>query len=552
MDNIDSELATKAAKKQEIPAERLQLSHSALLSSKNDALSLKNAILAPTINTLVVEPLQAINTITNLPAEFGIGNKQKWSPNPISQIAKPFLSSEWFLQGLSSGISSALVFATTKRLFVSGSKALGFTARDSYALLASGSLYEALKDPKKGESRLSNAAGGFAMLGTFEVGNMLLRNKSALKYYSGQFVLGIAGAVSHEIPSLLLNPQQQESIFKTEQLLSGGIFNVTLSALTRSPIKPAERSIETSAKSEARDQAKPVDSIKNQEKTSTPEKIESPETSPLNKATVKFTPLGDQRVEIWRDNGSDTTFSNLEEYFRDRAELVPETMKAWLMEPQNLMITVSPWPAEYSRLTLKELGQVALTIPAPGLIKSITVIDTPHHMEAWNRFDSKSPNLKIHGSIKNQELRLYQPDSVSDTSKTANHEFSHSLKEKSPQESALFDAIERIERIKLPDSDKRDLSSSDEKWAHLGEILLTEPPELAKMTAYINPAHSVVFANALRKAIQNDPSSKLSTSHKYHLELIEFINLELLEKALRKAQSNPAILFELTRLRSSN
>ena len=168
------------------PQSRLSLAGQALAWSREN-------IVNPALNAGVVEPARVVAQTMNAATEWVVGARVMREPDSFAVPQAQFLSANWFGQNIASGLAMVLPFtlagkaaggalkwtgrATDGALTLAGSDyRLGISAGrvltdEKTAMIAGAGLYEGLKRPEGGQTRLGNALGGMAAFGIFQFGN---------------------------------------------------------------------------------------------------------------------------------------------------------------------------------------------------------------------------------------------------------------------------------------------------------------------------------------------------------------------------------------------
>lgn len=184
--------------------------------------------------------------------------------------AQPY-SRDWFVQGISSGIGSALPFmlctAGTKAAMRSTDMALSGTRAGAFltpflkselaAAVSGASLYGALQKPQENQTRLGNALGAGAGFLVFHYGNGLARDLTGARKVLAYPLTGLAGgATMAEVSSLVSTGNMAPVEQATRSAVQGMAMNTVISAVQSrfEASKPSTKTVEGVEKTAAVEQ----------------------------------------------------------------------------------------------------------------------------------------------------------------------------------------------------------------------------------------------------------------------------------------------------------
>jgi putative nucleotidyltransferase with HDIG domain len=148
----------------------------------------------PLANRAVVEPQNMVAGLTGL---------NKWDHLEVPEAG--FMSAQWLTQNIAGGLGMVVPYTIAGKAMGGGLRtagarfgAAGLTASlmksEQVASVAGAMVYDGLRDPHNGETRIGNMLGGGAGFFIFGKGNAMLHNADLSTKLIGRAVVGVAGA----------------------------------------------------------------------------------------------------------------------------------------------------------------------------------------------------------------------------------------------------------------------------------------------------------------------------------------------------------------------
>lgn len=204
-------------------------------------------VAAPIANTIGIQPYNALGNIVNPVSRFAFDTNIMPKAPKMEQGYAPDFSPEWWTQNISAGASIALLYAGlakgTSKL-AGGSSMLAtryglegvaakatVLARPQNSLLLGGTLYEGLRDPNHGETRLSNMIGAAGGLYIFGLGHKWGENMTGPKLWLTRFGTGSVGTSAQNLLSTTFSGREMTLSDLKRDIVSGGVMNLVLPPL---------------------------------------------------------------------------------------------------------------------------------------------------------------------------------------------------------------------------------------------------------------------------------------------------------------------------------
>lgn len=216
------------------------LAEATLFASSNGLLaSVQDNVAKPLFNAAVVEPWNAVSSsINDLSSLCFDKHGVVRELTPYETPPQRLFSGGWWLQGASTGIGTliplgATILATRGglcRLAGSSETAMANVMRkQATATILGAGVYDGLRKPKEGETRLGNAIGGASAFGVFELGNHWSKNLTPVLKTGARMLTGAAGAATHVSMAELVSHGHLPSAQKYEDtILAGAVMNTVL------------------------------------------------------------------------------------------------------------------------------------------------------------------------------------------------------------------------------------------------------------------------------------------------------------------------------------
>lgn len=173
---------------------------------------IESNIIAPFTNNAILEPYNAAAGLINGVSGREVFHEQKL----LTQTATQFLSSDWFLQSACSGLGMVVPYTISAKLAGGGLRAAGAKLRlegvsaqliksEILAGVTGAALYDGLRNPREGESRVGNILAGATAFAVFGTGNRFCKDLTGLKAIASRSAIGFAGAEAQLTVSRLVS-----------------------------------------------------------------------------------------------------------------------------------------------------------------------------------------------------------------------------------------------------------------------------------------------------------------------------------------------------------
>lgn len=480
------------------------LSYSPYLTSSDPRLDfVKNNVVAPTYNTLLAQPYNALAKIPNAFLPDGLALPKV----AVAQVRPAkFGSGEWLAQNTTAGLSAAMVFGLSARLTGAAFRRAGLPMNDAGALIISGSTLEGLRDKQSGESHWGNVVSGVAMFGTFEAGNHMAKRLTGWRLHAARFSIGAFGSLTHGLTAAAFSDKGLNSNHLLDQIGTGATMNVFLPWIMTGGKLKAETIRQEQQPNVSAEQRNLLASFDPKDPAiRTPEKMAAGEP-PVETTVIRGFLTGKHSRRQFEDYAD----------FLDRGqELVSARLNVY--EAGGTKILVPTELPDYPRPSVSDLIQTLNKQVDPTLIKEIVVVDHPHSMEPW-LVQQHGPAVKVTGEATSSgRVTLYRP-TVEVLDAVMPHEWSHLLKIKQPELAKVFDQLDGVENFVNPTGSIA-YNRTHEPWSLLGQTFLTQPTQSTLMVASMNPMRSAVFGRAMRLHLESIPLEKRTPLHDQHVDL---------------------------------
>ena len=240
-------------------------------------------------------------------------------------------------------------------------------------------------------------------------------------------------------------------------------------------------------------------------------------------------------VGITEDDPDFRVFATLEEYMNLAIIFWQPEMRilSFAKYPQIEVVVPAKAAAE---VDLNEVLAVLDSLPDPGLVRKLTLVDGTHAYQNWVRQERNNPELVIESeTIPGGEICVYLRGLRGTLGAAVLYEWNHLLKLSSPEESAAFDLVgswEQLSSIAIPSVST---NPSADAWAWLGELMLGDNNRItqAVVVALTAPVHASVWAHALKRAWYANPGRGPIPA----LGILAFIEAKSLPAAIAKCQA---------------
>lgn len=197
---------------------------------------IESNIIAPFANNAIIEPYNAAAGLINGVSGREVLHEQKL----LTQTPTQFLSGDWFLQSASSGLGMVVPYTVSAKVAGGGLRTVGArlglegaSARliksEILAGVTGAALYDGLRNPREGESRMGNVFAGATAFAVFGTGNRLCKDLTGIKAIASRSAIGFAGAEAQLSVSRLVSqghlPSGQEYL---QAGVSGAFMNNVL------------------------------------------------------------------------------------------------------------------------------------------------------------------------------------------------------------------------------------------------------------------------------------------------------------------------------------
>ncbi|MBX9689411.1 MAG: hypothetical protein K2X27_22065 [Candidatus Obscuribacterales bacterium] len=242
--------------------------------------------------------------------------------------------------------------------------------------------------------------------------------------------------------------------------------------------------------------------------------------------------------EVLFNYESSLEFTDYDSYVLEAHEQASISLLCWESTLSKLKILSSPWAPDYEKIELNRLVELVYSVPDPSLFQRIVILDYPHPDQAW--LDRESPGLVLEKELRDAcEVILYRPKQDMPTAEGLVFScFARLLKEASPQESALFDKICEAKTLTFFSRTGGGEWTSAQIWVDLLNLMLRQSKIESEMTAHFDAVAAVVVASALRRRMRDLPAALCSDAQQKYLDLLNYVNDELVDLALSRMEES--------------
>ncbi|MGH9553899.1 MAG: hypothetical protein ACRD3W_31265, partial [Terriglobales bacterium] len=398
-------------------------------------------------------------------------------------------------------------------------------------------VYEGLRDPAPGESRLGNmiTAGG-AMFIFGKAGEMT----QGLTGWSLLGARAATGAVAMAGSRTLADGITQGRLPTWSELgqsaATGALLNTVmpplLSRIGSEPVRPAwslnmAPELTPALRSTPFDQS-PLQPAAARTVDGTPESGGDSSASTADGVPEGLTYKGTRTVTVIHGSTDGGPYADLADYrWRGQAfGSAPMQVYDLAGRPETEIIYPTA-PADYPRLTLADTAKLIESTPAPSLIKSVTVYDTEHPDQAWQRQTTGNPSLTLLAEVKpTGEMSLFRPQAGTLTDDTAIHEWSHLHEQADPAADSAMSSASNLESLHSTSST---IQTGDAEVAPiLSEKLLGSDQTISALTALNNPIRSAIWAQSMEDRLTSlgpESQGSMHDSYTQRVELIQRLSL---------------------------
>lgn len=191
---------------------------------------------APLGNSALVDPYNALASSLNDASATVGGGKLLTEAKPFEVPRTKLMSQEWLVQSVSTGIGAIVPLVVsigvtkvglTRLAGNSESAFAGVLRHRTTATVMGAGIYDGLKMPHQGETRIGNGIGGSSGFLVFEAGNHLSKNFSPAGKVATRLLTGAIGATTHlGVAELVGNGKLPELRKVQDGALAGSAMNV--------------------------------------------------------------------------------------------------------------------------------------------------------------------------------------------------------------------------------------------------------------------------------------------------------------------------------------
>lgn len=171
---------------------------------------LRENVLYPVMNSALVEPYNAVASTTNaLTERLHCGDLLPYKKDFGSTEAK-FLSTSWLARSVSGGLGMLIPYTLSGKAaghflkdvgvhLNANAATMGFLENEASGQILGAAVYDGMRKPEEGQTRLGNAAGGVAAFSTFAIGHELSKNMSVRNMVAMRTLAGAVGATAQHM-----------------------------------------------------------------------------------------------------------------------------------------------------------------------------------------------------------------------------------------------------------------------------------------------------------------------------------------------------------------
>lgn len=195
---------------------------------------LREDVLNPALNSIVVEPLNAVVSSVNTISEQLNGAKLLPHKDDFYTGEPEFLSSKWFVQSASGGLAllipytlagkaaGGLVGKIGSRLNF-GEQATRFLENEATLQILGAATYDGLRETRPGETHTGNALGGVTAFGTFAIGNALSKDLPLAGMIGMRTLAGAIGGTAQHAVSAYWSGSKLPSVEEMRKATINGV-----------------------------------------------------------------------------------------------------------------------------------------------------------------------------------------------------------------------------------------------------------------------------------------------------------------------------------------
>lgn len=196
-------------------------------------------IAAPFLNSLVIDSHNAISSSVNDVSKLAGGSALLNDWRAYETAPAQLITKEWFAQNVSGAVGAIAPYAaaalgaglaSTKfgSYLKVGAATSGLLQSRSMHLIAGATIYDGMRKPHEGETRLGNALGGATAFTVFETGNFLSSGTRGATWVAARMGTGALGGATHLTTSSLISRNELAS---TEAYANAMLSGATLNSL---------------------------------------------------------------------------------------------------------------------------------------------------------------------------------------------------------------------------------------------------------------------------------------------------------------------------------
>jgi hypothetical protein len=191
-------------------------------------------VLHPVLNSVAVEPWNALVSSVNGSSEFLHGPKLLPRAEDFRVGESPFLSGSWFIQSIAGGLGLLLPYTLVGKAAGGVCKGLGsafnasgrtmlFLENEATTQILGAATYDGLRERSEGETHLGNALGGITAFGSFAIGNALSKDLPIKSMLAIRTLAGAIGGTAQHAVATYWSGAAQPSLEQLGQSTVNGI-----------------------------------------------------------------------------------------------------------------------------------------------------------------------------------------------------------------------------------------------------------------------------------------------------------------------------------------
>lgn len=204
------------------------------------ATKLRESVIAPVVNSALIEPYNALAGVVNAAAKPVTGADLLSRTQELKTANADFLSTGWLVQSASAGLGMLIPYKIAGRFAgaalrtggeafaVKGSSAR-FLQSQASAQIIGAAVYDGIRETRPGETHMGNALGGAAAFSVFQAGHAFTKELPLLGQLASRATVGSLGAVTQQTVSGLYSNHELPSIDNLgKAAVSGMVMNMVL------------------------------------------------------------------------------------------------------------------------------------------------------------------------------------------------------------------------------------------------------------------------------------------------------------------------------------